>query len=129
VAQFLTEAWLQALTEATNAHDGFRSAIANVDLTLQFEVTDPPEGALGRYYVAVSGGEAVAAAGDAEDADASITSNYETAVAISKGELNTQMAFMTGKIKVGGNMGKIMMHQALLGQFSEAASAVEVEYP
>lgn len=128
MAQFLTEAWLQALTEAVNAHEGFREAITDVDLTLQFVVTDPPEGALERYYVAVSGGEAVAAAGDADDADASITSNYEAAEAISKGELNTQMAFMTGKIKVGGNMGKLMMHQSLLTQFAAAASGVDVDY-
>lgn len=128
MAKFLTEEWLQALTEAINAHEGFRSAIANVELTLQFEVTDPPEGALERYYVALTGGEAVAAPGDADNADASITNNYETAVAVSKGELNTQMAFMTGKIKVGGNMGKIMMHQQVLGEFAKAASDVEVEY-
>lgn len=128
MAKFLTEEWLQALTEAINAHEDFRSAIANVELTLQFEVTDPPEGALDRYYVALTGGEAVAAPGDADNADASITNNYETAVAVSKGELNTQMAFMTGKIKVGGNMGKIMMHQQVLGEFANAASDVDVEY-
>jgi putative sterol carrier protein len=128
VARFLTEEWLTALADAMNAHEGFRDAIANVDLTLQFEVTDPPDGALGRYWVAVGGGEAKTGAGDADDADASISSNYENAVAISKGELNTQMAFMTGKIKVAGNMGKLMMHQTLLTQFASAASDVEVEY-
>jgi putative sterol carrier protein len=128
LAKFLTEEWLADLTEALNGHDGFREAISDVDLKLQFEVTDPPEGQIGRYFLSLGGGEANAGAGDADDADASITSNYETAVAISKGDLNTQMAFMTGKIKVGGNMGKIMMHQAVLGQFAAAAADVDVEY-
>jgi putative sterol carrier protein len=128
LAKFLTEEWLEALTEALNAHEGFRDAISDVDLTLQFEVSDPPEGLLGRYFLSVGGGVATAGAGDASDADASITSSYESAVAISKGELNTQMAFMTGKVKVGGNMGKLMMHQALLGQFAAAASGVDIEY-
>jgi putative sterol carrier protein len=38
------------------------------------------------------------------------------------------MAFMTGKIKVGGNMAKIMMNQAVLNQFAAALSDLEVEY-
>lgn len=128
LAQFLTQDWLSALTEAVNAHDGFKNAIAEIDLTLQFEVTDAPEGSETRYYVAISDGSAEAVAGDAEDPDASITNDYETATAISKGDLNTQMAFMTGKLKVTGNMAKLMMNQAVLTQFAEAASSIDVEY-
>ena len=128
MAQFLTQEWLSALTETVNGHDGFKNAIANVDLTLQFEVTDAPEGTEHRYYVAVGDGSAEAGAGDAENPDATITNDYETATAISKGDLNTQMAFMTGKLKVTGNMAKLMMNQAMLTQFSEAASAIDVEY-
>jgi len=128
LAQFLTQEWLSALTETVNGHDGFKSAIANVDLTLQFEVTDAPEGTEARYYVGVGDGSAEIIAGDADDPDATITNDYDTATAISKGDLNTQMAFMTGKLKVTGNMAKIMMNQAMLTQFSEAASGLDVEY-
>ena len=128
MAQFLTQEWLSALTETVNGHDGFKSAIANVDLTLQFEVTDAPEGTEARYYVGVGDGSAEIIAGDADDPDATITNDYDTATAISKGDLNTQMAFMTGKLKVTGNMAKIMMNQAMLTQFSEAASGLDVEY-
>ncbi len=128
MAQFLTKDWLSALTETLNAHDGFKDAIATVDLTLQFEVTDAPEGSESRYYIAVAEGAAQAAAGDTDEPDATITNNYETATAISKGELNTQMAFMTGKLKVSGNMAKLMMNQAMLTQFAEAAAGLDVEY-
>ncbi len=128
LAQFLTKDWLSALTETVNGHDGFKSAIANVDLTLQFEITDAPEGTESRYYVSVGDGAAQAVAGDAEDPDATITNDYETATTISKGDLNTQMAFMTGKLKVTGNMAKLMMNQAMLTQFAEAASGLDVEY-
>ena len=65
---------------------------------------------------------------DASDPDATITNDYETAMAISKGELNTQMAFMTGKLKVSGNMAKLMMNQPMLTQFANAAAALDVEY-
>ena len=86
LAQFLTQDWLSALTEAVNAHDGFKNAIADIELTLQFEVTDAPEGSENRYYIAIGEGSAEAAAGDAEDPDASIANDYETATAISKGD-------------------------------------------
>jgi len=128
LAKFLTAAWMDALTEKINAHDGFKSAIASVDLTLQFETSDAPEGTEAVYHIAIADGTATAAPGPAEDADATIGSTYETAVAMSKGDLNTQMAFMTGKLKVGGNMAKLMMNQAMLGQYAEAAEGLEVEY-
>jgi putative sterol carrier protein len=128
LAKFLTSEWLDALTATINQHEGFKAAIASVDLTLQFETTDAPDGTEPVYYIAVADGAATAAPGPAEDPDATISSTYETAVAISKGELNTQMAFMTGKLKVSGNMAKLMMNQAMLGQYAEASAGVEVEY-
>ena len=128
MAKFLTGEWLAALTETVNANDEFTTAIANVDLTLQFETTDAPEGTEGTYYLAIADGGLAAAAGPAEEPDATISNDYETAVAISKGELNTQMAFMTGKMKVSGNMAKIMMNQAVFTKFAEATSTVDVEY-
>lgn len=128
MAKFLTTDWLEALTEALNAHDGFKNAIAGVELTLQFEVTDPPEGAEKRYHIAIAEAAAAAEAGDADEPDATISSDYATATAISKGELNTQMAFMTGKLKVTGNMAKLMMNQAMLTQYAEAASGLDIEY-
>lgn len=128
MAQFLTPEWLSELTETVNAHDGFKNAIANVDLTLQFEITDPPEGAEQHYYIAVADGSAEAAAGEAESPDATISNDYATATAISKGDLNTQMAFMTGKLKVTGNMAKLMMNQAMLTQFADAAAGLDIEY-
>jgi putative sterol carrier protein len=128
VAKFLTSEWLGDLTKALNAHAGFKAAIAKVDLSLQFVVSDAPEGTEGHYYIDVAAGEATAAPGDAATPDATITNTYETAVAMSKGDLNTQMAFMTGKIKVTGNMAKLMMNQAMLNQFAAAAATVDVAY-
>ena len=55
-------------------------------------------------------------------------SAYETAAAISKGELNTQTAFMTGKLKVSGNLAKLMMQQAAITQWAAAVKGMEVEY-
>ena len=128
MATFLSDEYFEELTSTVNAHEGFTSAIANVDLTLQFEIPDAPDGAAAKYYVAIADGALEAAAGEAEDPDATIANDYETAVSISKGDLNTQMAFMTGKLKVSGNMAKLMMNQSMLGKFAEATSGMDVEY-
>ena len=96
MAKFLTKEWLEALTATVNENDDFTAAIANVDLTLQFETTDAPEGTEDTYYLAIKEGSLAAGAGPAEEPDATIANDYETAVAISKGEQNTLMAFMTG---------------------------------
>ena len=128
MAKFLSQEWLADLTETLNSHEGFVGAIKNVDLSLQFEITEAPDGSQSSYSIAIADGRADVAAGELDGADVTITNTYETAVAISKGELNTQMAFMTGKLKVAGNMAKLMMNQAMLGQFSAAASGMDVDY-
>ena len=126
-AKFLTDDWLSGLQETVNAHEGFKGAIETVSLKLQFKVTDTGNGDVD-YSIVIGDGTAAIGGGTIEDADATITNNYETAAAISKGELNTQMAFMTGKLKVSGNMAALMMNQGALNQFAQAAAGLEVEY-
>ena len=58
-------------------------------------------------------------------ADVTVTSDYETSVGIAKGELNTQMAFMTGKIKVAGNLATLMMHQNIISAWSGLAETMD----
>jgi putative sterol carrier protein len=124
---FLSEEWATAVTAALNAHPGFKSAISNADLGLQFNVTDAPDGAIS-YYMKAAGGTAELSLGTVEGADVTVGQSYETATAISKGELNTQTAFMTGKLKVSGNLAKLMMHQGAISQWQAATVDIEVEY-
>lgn len=125
--RFLSEEWAQAVQGALNAHPGFKGAIANADLSLQFHVTEAPDGDVS-YYLRASKGEAELALGEVENPDVTVTQNYETASAISRGELNTQTAFMTGKLKVSGNLAKLMMHQAAIQQWQVATKDIDVAY-
>jgi putative sterol carrier protein len=127
LSTFLSEEHMTTGTEALNADAGFQGAMTGVDLNLQFEVTDTPAGPIA-YYISVGDGAATLALGTLEDADASVASDYETAAAIAKGELNVQMAFMTGKIKVGGNMAKVMMYQSLINEFARVSSTLDLEF-
>ena len=127
MATFLSEEHMTTGTEALNADAGFQGAMSGVDLGLQFEVIDAPTGSID-YYLTVGDGAATLALGTLDDADASVSSDYETAAAIAKGELNVQMAFMSGKIKVGGNMAKVMMYQSLINEFARVSSTLGLEF-
>lgn len=125
--KFLSEEWAQAVTDALNNHPGFKTAMGSAQLTIQFNTTEAPDGDIS-YYLTTSGGQAQMLLGQAPDADVTINQNYETASAISKGELNVQTAFMTGKIKVSGNLAKLMMHQKAIAEWGAAIRDLEVEY-
>jgi putative sterol carrier protein len=66
--------------------------------------------------------------GDIENPDATITQSYETAVGLAKSEVSPVTAFMTGKIKVGGNMGLLLGLQGVLTQLPDAMQTIDVEY-
>ena len=127
MATFLSEDHFSAANEGLSSDPGFQNAIANVDLSVQFHVSGAPEGEV-TYYLKVADGTTDTALGPLDDADVTVSSDYETSQATSNGELNVQMAFMTGKIKVGGNMAKIMMHQGVLNEYARVLSGLDIEY-
>jgi putative sterol carrier protein len=126
VVKFLSADHMTAATEAMNADPGFRSAMTNTELALQFVVKDGPDGDI-PYYLDIADGAATMALGEHDGAEASVTSDWETAESMAKGDLNVQMAFMTGKIKIGGNMAKIMMNQGLINEFVRVQSGLDIE--
>ncbi len=125
--KFLTTDWADEVTKALNSHPGFKSAIGNTELGIAFNVSGAPHGDVS-YFLKTSGGNANLDLGTLENADVTVGSAYDTAAAISKGELNTQTAFMTGKLKVAGNLAKLMMQQAAITQWAAAVKGMEVEY-
>jgi putative sterol carrier protein len=127
LSKFLSEEWVQEVTAALNEHQGFKNAIGAADLGIQFSTSEAPEGDVD-YFLHTSGGNSMIALGSLEDADVTVNQSYDTAAAISKGELNTQTAFMTGKLKVSGNLAKLMMHQSAIQQWGAAVSELDVEY-
>ncbi len=127
MSKFLSEDWARDVTTALSNHDGFKNALGAADLGIQFEVEDGPDGGA-NYYLSASGGNALMALGDLDNADVTVKQSYDTAVAIFKGELNTQTAFMTGKLKVSGNLAKLMMHQNVIQQWGAAVGDLDVDF-
>ena len=126
--KFLTEEWAQAVTDALNSSDEFKAAAGNQAAKLQQVVSDPPEGGEVKYYFNLEGGSAQVGLGELEGAEATISQTYQTAVALDKQELNPQQAFMQGKVKISGNMMKIMQLQPVIGAMPKAVSSIERDY-
>jgi putative sterol carrier protein len=127
VSRFLSDDWASDVTAALNSHEGFKNAIGDAELGIQFITSGAPDGDV-TYYLQTASGGATLALGTLEGADVTVNQGYDTATAISKGELNTQTAFMTGKLKVSGNLAKLMMHQGAIQQWGSAVSDLAVEY-
>ena len=75
---------------------------------MQFVTTGTPEGDVTYHQVLENGKILESTLGENANADFTITSTYEDAVKIQKGELDANAAFMQGRMKVTGNMGKLM---------------------
>ena len=124
--KFLSEEWAAAAQDAMNADAGFSGAIGTHTARLQ-QVVSAPDGEK-RYYVKLEDGKAVVAVGDVESPDATITQDYETAKGISTGELSAVAAYMSGKLRVQGDLMKLMTMQGVLTQLPNALKSIEVDY-
>jgi len=75
---------------------------------MRYVVTGAPDGDITYHWVLEDGKLLEAALGDKEGIEVTLTQTYEDAVKIAKGELDPNAAFMQGRIKVTGNMQKLM---------------------
>jgi putative sterol carrier protein len=125
--KFLSEEWAQAITDALNSSEAFQKAATGQQAKIQQVVTDSPDGEV-KYYFKLESGSADVALGELADAEATISQNYDTAAAINRSELNAQNAFMQGKLKISGNMMKLMQLQGVINAMPQAVSDVEVNY-
>jgi putative sterol carrier protein len=124
--KFLTAEWTAAAQEAMNADAAFVAAIGTNTARLQQVVTAP--GGDIHYYVKLENGAAEVAMGDVDNAEATISQDYDTAKGISTGELSAISAYMTGKLRVTGDLMKLMTMQGVLTQLPNALKSLDVEY-
>lgn len=124
--KFLTDEWATAATQALNESEAFQKAAAGQTAKIQNVVTTP-DGEV-KFYLAVDGGKAEGAIGETDNPDATITQDYDTAVALWKNELTATAAYMSGKIKVSGDLMKLMQMQGVFGTLPAAVSGLDVEY-
>jgi putative sterol carrier protein len=104
VKQYLTQEWLDQGRELAKTQPDRPGASAK----LQYVVTGGPDGDIKYYWVLENGKLLESQLGTISDADFTMTLTYEDSVALAQGELDANAAFMQGRMKVAGNMGKLM---------------------
>ncbi|HEX2148884.1 MAG TPA: SCP2 sterol-binding domain-containing protein [Actinomycetota bacterium] len=126
--KFQSDEYFAAANEALQRDEAVAKAAKGHTVALQVTTTDFPGVGDKKSYVRIEKGVINVGPGEVEDPDVNITQNYDVAVLLDKGELNPQVAFMEGKIKLKGNLMKAMSLQKLLSAIGPATSHIEREY-
>ena len=99
MAAFLTDEWFAALretAEAWPARDG-------VSASLQFVIASSPSGKLQFVVRVVDGRLTEIAMGKSDQIDCTMQLSYAHAVAMARGELDREVAYMRGDLKIDGD--------------------------
>ena len=104
MAQYLSAEWIDEGRNLAASQPERPGASAR----MQYVVTGGPEGDI-KYWWELEDGRLVASAlGAMDEPDFTMTLSYADSVKIQQGELDANAAFMQGRMKVTGNMGKLM---------------------
>lgn len=121
--QYLSDEWIEAASAALSQDGSLRDATADAEVTIQYEVTGAPGGKR-TYAVVVDHGSVSMEPGGHPEAQVTFTLDYDTAAAIARGERSAQVAFMTGEIKLGGDMTWLIRQHDLFGELVDALAEV-----
>jgi putative sterol carrier protein len=104
MAKYLTQEWLDLQKELATSFPATPGASAR----MQYVVTGGPDGDVS-YFTVIEDGKLVSSGmGEDPEAEFTLSQTYDDSVKILQGELDANAAFMQGRVKVTGNMGKLM---------------------
>ena len=108
---FLSDDWFAIVEKLVEEHGADAPAHANVVVNLI--ITDTPFGDERQMHMGAREGKGHWGIGHADDADVTLTTDYDTAkeVFVSGNPQAGMQAFMAGKVKVQGDMAKLMASQ------------------
>jgi len=124
--RFLTQEWAEAVRGSLNADQEFRSGVAGKDARIQ-QIVTTADGEL-RYWIRIEGGEIDLGVGDIEEPQATVTQPYDVAAGMMRREVSPVTAFMTGKLRVEGDLTLLLGLQEPFSRLPEVAASLGVEY-
>ena len=104
MAKWLTQEWLDEQTRLSQDQPERPGASAR----MQYVITGGPDGDVRYYWVLEDGKLLENQLGTLPDAELTLAMSYDDARKIQAGEIDEQAAFMQGRVKVEGNMAKLM---------------------
>jgi putative sterol carrier protein len=120
---FLSDEWISALHEAATTDADLAARTSDVSLTIEQEVTGTPDGDV-RYHMTFERGSVAVTSGPAPAATVRFHQDYATAASIAMGQGSAQRAFMTGRLRVGGDLRVLLEHSEVLAQLDDVFAAV-----
>ncbi len=124
---FLSDEWVAAVEGIMLQHAEAGAAAPHANVVVNLVVTDTPFGIDKTMHMGNLEGQALMAGGHREGADVTMTTDYATAkeVFVANNPQAGMQAFMAGKVKVQGDMTKLMMQQAGGGPSPELTAAIQ----
>jgi hypothetical protein len=109
VSEWAVTTWLSAdWFDQTAAMSADRPLPPGLSARVQYEITGGPEGDVS-YYEVVEDGRLVSRAGGAVgEPDVTVTTGWSDAASMCRGQLDPNVAFMQGRMKVAGSMGVML---------------------
>lgn len=140
---FLSDAWVAALDDAARSLPALVEATRGIHLTLEQVVTPSPtdgddpgsEATDGpttsfrtfRWHLVVADGSVRFHPGAATDPTIRFTTDQATALAITMGQLSSTEAFMSGRLRIGGDTTALVAHHDLFAGVSGVFATVTLD--
>ncbi len=123
---FLSDPWLEALDTAARNDEALVAATAEVRLTVEHHVTEVPDAGEVTYHVAFDQDGVRVRPGPAPTGPpvVRLMQAYPVARDIARGDASAQRAFMTGEVRVGGDLAALLANQAALAGLHDAFATV-----
>lgn len=101
---WLSKEWIDATREMSQGQPEHPGATAKI----QYVIEGGPDGIVKFFWVVENGKLVSSDLGELDDAEITMTESYDDAMKIQKLQLDANAAFMQGRLKVDGNIGKLL---------------------
>jgi len=123
--RYLSDEYADEVTRRLRSNEVVLKAAEGKTVRVQHIVTDGPGGDEIEYYFQVIDGIPQVGMGKIENPDVSVTRSYETAIAVDRGQMNSLNALVQGKVRMTGDIIKMMLLESLLAAVDQAAGEIE----
>jgi len=118
VPRYLSAEWFEHAQRALSENSARVRPTDRPDVVVQQHVTEGPGGDVA-YHLEVHDGDVRLEPGVADAPTVTFIKDWETAAAIGKGELSAQGAFMAGRIRVRGDLPKLVECSDVFGELDD----------
>jgi SCP-2 sterol transfer family len=123
VVELFSDAWLAALDRAATGDPALAETTAQLDLVVNQTVTGGPSGDIA-YHVRFDHGTVHFAWGPDPSATVAFRADHATAEGLATGALSAQHAFMTGRLRVSGDLALLTRSSRALDHLGDAFAAI-----